>query len=1635
MPIDPRFIATGFRHPLGDGLTTPANDGDGYYVAFGFNEPNAAIGNSRHLGVDWNGEGGGDSDLGERVNAIGNGEVRAVVSHQGGATTGFGNYVVIRHHLPQQITLNGETVTYVNSLYAHLDSVTGLTVGQAVSMGQQIGTLGKSGFADLAHLHLEVTLGDVLPTVDDGYNPAGAPAGWVDPVAFVEAHGTPQFSDEPMKVGSEILVNTTTTDDQTYPAAAMLSDGRFVVVWDDNSQTGSDISGHAIRAQLFDDNGVKIDGEFLVNSTTYGDQRLSTVTTLNDGRFVVAWEDKSGTGGDTSGYAIRAQLFEANGTKTGSEFLVNTMTYGDQRFPSITALSDGHFVAAWTDVSEFRGSRSVWDIHAQMFDASGTKIGDEIVVNTRTYDLQRAPTITGLNEGGFVVAWDDWNVGDGDTSGGSVRAQVFDSQGAKAGSEFLVNSSTHDWQSSPAAATLSDGSFVLAWEDRSQTGPDTSGGSVRAQIFDVSGQKKGDEFLVNTTTVSQQSDPTIAALSDGRFVIAWHDDSQLDGETYSFSIRAQVFNADGNKSGSELLVNTTTNSDQFCPTVTALENGRFVVAWHDFSQTGGDSSGTSIRAQIFDASGLVGATQPDSILWGETTTHTLAVAGTVSGAIEQDGINGPTPHIDKDWFQVALQGGTAYTFDGSANVSTSDSLDAIALRLYLDNSTSVTQLVEGAMPGFTFTAPGTGSTTYYLAVSAGGTGDWMNDTGAYQVSLTANGPGVSPNRSPMATATNATADVGTSIALTDLFTFRDLDGAEDIASFVVQDRTPGGGHLTFNGGAQASNTLFERPIAELSQWRFVVGREADQIGFNAIDQAGAFNQSAAATVTPTQTVTVPASAEDLFAEMEGGNKITTLATFASAAYEKYSHSMSELASLGWNFLNGSSGLPGFTDNYYKSASILDSLSGKGTAIAAESPDGKSLVIAFKGTDSLPSVDGLLDWINNLTGITKHYSLFDLLLSNLDFASYDNIYVTGHSLGAAMAQQLMLDPEFGFSDNPRVESVVFANPGFVPASVFDPFQNNKDRMVNIAIQGDPVAEIGQVGRVAGDRYLLDHLLPASAGWHGMDWYLAGARYMDGSAFSKSIEMQSENGARDLQELQVRLDWLDGDPWIGTLPSSSVVTPTEIIFGPYPGTTQPSDTWSVSVSPSVAGSTPTVIYNAPQYTNTELYVSTTSAGQVAFQDALGVVQFLAAEYGSAAFQASPGASLTVKIASLVGTTILDNTVYFEGGGRNDSVDAAEAERRLVAQGGEGNDTLIGGSSNDKIEGGEGDDLIGGGSGGDIVMGNGGHDSIYGGLGNDFIAGGEDNDLIFGVAGLNTIYTGWGSDTVHGGIGADDIFGAGTGTNQIFGNDGDDTIRAGDGGDLIGGGAGNDTLLGSVGNDTIYGGTDNDLIGGGAGNDQIFGSAGLNTIYTGLGNDTVQGGTGADNIFGAGDSASANEMAGNDGNDTIRAGAGNDTIAGGAGDDQIFGGAGNNTIYLGLGNDFVGGGAGNDVIVAGAGTNQIFGGLGNDTVFAGFGRDVISGGPGADVFVFNSVAQAGIGTGRDVITDFKVGADKINLDPLNLTFIGAAAFSEAGQVAYLVGGSTGFLVGDIDGDGAADFAIEITGAPSISTGDLFL
>ena len=120
------------------------------------------------------------------------------------------------------------------------------------------------------------------------------------------------------RLGSEFLVNTNTLGLQTDATAIALSSGGFVICWTDNSGLGGDASGSAIKAQLYDANGASVGGEFLVNTATTNAQSAASVAALASGGFVVTWTDASATGPDPSVLGIKAQISTAAERKSAA---------------------------------------------------------------------------------------------------------------------------------------------------------------------------------------------------------------------------------------------------------------------------------------------------------------------------------------------------------------------------------------------------------------------------------------------------------------------------------------------------------------------------------------------------------------------------------------------------------------------------------------------------------------------------------------------------------------------------------------------------------------------------------------------------------------------------------------------------------------------------------------------------------------------------------------------------------------------------------------------------------------------------------------------------------------------------------------------------------------------------------------------------------------------------------------------------------------------------------------------------------------------------------------------------------------------------------------------------------------------
>ncbi len=157
--IHTEFITDGFDFPVGK------PDAQNYFNAQTFGE-------NFHLGEDWNGKGGGNTDLGDPVFSVANG----LVVFTEDVCCGWGNTVRIIHKLPDHSEFK-----YIESLYTHLHYIS-VKNGAFVKRGEQIGAIGTAHGRYLAHLHFEMRDFIDMP-IGSGYSQDNN--GYIAPTNFI----------------------------------------------------------------------------------------------------------------------------------------------------------------------------------------------------------------------------------------------------------------------------------------------------------------------------------------------------------------------------------------------------------------------------------------------------------------------------------------------------------------------------------------------------------------------------------------------------------------------------------------------------------------------------------------------------------------------------------------------------------------------------------------------------------------------------------------------------------------------------------------------------------------------------------------------------------------------------------------------------------------------------------------------------------------------------------------------------------------------------------------------------------------------------------------------------------------------------------------------------------------------------------------------------------------------------------------------------------------------------------------------------------------------------------------------------------------------------------------------------------
>jgi Ca2+-binding RTX toxin-like protein len=202
-----------------------------------------------------------------------------------------------------------------------------------------------------------------------------------------------------------------------------------------------------------------------------------------------------------------------------------------------------------------------------------------------------SPRLAALPGGGFAMIWGTHNrhhVGYGYVDTGEVRGQLFSPSGAANGDPFVIATGPAVKNESLAIAAGASG-FVAVW---TQFNPDNTL-DLAFRSYDLSGVPLGKARSISTSLAGVQDGGAITALEQGGYVISWHEAANADTVP---SLRVQLLNADGTRRGEEIVAVESAGGMRFDATVTALTGGGFILVWSH-----GDKPESTIKAQFFDA--------------------------------------------------------------------------------------------------------------------------------------------------------------------------------------------------------------------------------------------------------------------------------------------------------------------------------------------------------------------------------------------------------------------------------------------------------------------------------------------------------------------------------------------------------------------------------------------------------------------------------------------------------------------------------------------------------------------------------------------------------------------------------------------------------------------------------------------------------------------------------------------------------------------------------------------------------------------------------------------------------------------------------------------------------------------------
>jgi hypothetical protein len=190
---------------------------------------------------------------------------------------------------------------------------------------------------------------------------------------------------------ASFVANSTIGIAEADPAVSEFDGGGFVVIW-----RRGDIWGRVFNAE-----GTAQGTDQQLDSDAATAKFNPDAARGSDGRVLVVWEDEDAPG---DGFEVRGRMFSSALAAQGSDFRINTLIAGVQEAPRVGAYGSLGFLVAWASDVSAGNDAAPRSIEARRVTGNNQFGSDQVQLNRWTTGNQHQPAVGGMGQG-VAVAW------------------------------------------------------------------------------------------------------------------------------------------------------------------------------------------------------------------------------------------------------------------------------------------------------------------------------------------------------------------------------------------------------------------------------------------------------------------------------------------------------------------------------------------------------------------------------------------------------------------------------------------------------------------------------------------------------------------------------------------------------------------------------------------------------------------------------------------------------------------------------------------------------------------------------------------------------------------------------------------------------------------------------------------------------------------------------------------------------------------------------------------------------------------------------------------------------------------------------------------------------------------------------